>query len=86
MAQRFFAFLSKVDTALPAPFVARDIHAMIREVLDVEDPYKQQKMEANQKALELYPILKARIDASRDPFKRALKYAEIGRASCRERV
>jgi len=78
MAQEFFDMLANADTDKPTPYIARDFHAMIREYLNDEDPYKKQKEAGNKLALSLYPELKEKVEQSADPFNRALRYALAG--------
>ena len=53
------------------------MHRAIREALGV-DPYREIKDEYNQKALALYPSLRARIEESPDPLHTAVRLAIAG--------
>ena len=53
------------------------MHRAIREALGV-DPYRAVKDEYNQKAMALYPSLKARINANPDPLLTAVRIAVAG--------
>ncbi|MGM0531127.1 MAG: damage-control phosphatase ARMT1 family protein [Bacteroidota bacterium] len=75
LAKKFFSLLAKADTEKPTPYIARNIHAIIRESLGDPDPYKEEKHRNNEQALSLYNELKEKTNASNDPFNRALRYA-----------
>lgn len=78
LAKRFFGYVSQIPDDQPAPVIAREFHAMIRESLGVEDPYEEQKKQSNRLALELVPELKRKIVSASDPSDRALRYAIAG--------
>jgi uncharacterized protein with ATP-grasp and redox domains len=78
LAKSFFSYLSGIDTSLPTPYIARDIHAMIRNYLNNSDPYKEEKKENNTLILDVYDYLKERIHNAADPFKEALKLSIAG--------
>lgn len=78
LAKKFFSLLAEADTEKPTPYIAREIHAIIRESLGDPDPYKEEKHRSNKLALSLYNELKEKIEASDDPFNRALRYALAG--------
>ena len=50
----------------------------VREVTGVQDPYKDEKRDLNQAAMELYPKLKQTVAESDDPLHTALKIAAAG--------
>ena len=78
LAKRFFAYVSQIPGDQPAPVIAREIHAMIRESLGLEDPYEEQKQQSNRQALELVPELKRKIASASNPAELALRYAIAG--------
>jgi len=49
-----------------------------RDVMGVHDPYLHEKRSCNEKVMELYPELKARLDQSADPLADALLLAMAG--------
>ncbi len=78
LAKKFFSLLAEMDTEKPIPYIARNIHAIIRESLGNPDPYKEEKRQSNEMALSLYNELKDKINDSGDRFNRALRYALAG--------
>ena len=78
LAKKFFSLLAEADTEKPTPYIARNIHAIIRESLGNPDPYKEEKHRSNEQALSLYNELKEKTNTSNDPFNRALRYALAG--------
>ena len=78
LTQSFFSYLSEMDTSLPTPYVARDIHNMIRGYLNDPDPYKYEKKANNQLVLDVYDYLKDKVHNSPDPFLQALKLSIAG--------
>ncbi|MFP4620037.1 MAG: damage-control phosphatase ARMT1 family protein [Bacteroidales bacterium] len=78
MAKEFFSLLAEADTEKPAPYIARNIHAIIRQSLNNKDPYKEEKHQSNEQALSLYDELKEIINGSDHGFNKALRYALAG--------
>jgi hypothetical protein len=70
--------LREVDREVPPPLVARQVYAVVHEVLAAPDPYAQIKRECNARALELLPRLRAQVQAAADPFAAAVKVALAG--------
>jgi uncharacterized protein with ATP-grasp and redox domains len=68
----------KMDLCQSPPAMAQKIHHMIRKSTGVQDPYLQIKNRFNKMALEMYPELKERIEASADPFETAVRLAIAG--------
>ncbi|RLE39167.1 hypothetical protein DRJ12_00690 [Candidatus Acetothermia bacterium] len=54
------------------------VHRIVREVTGVPDPYEGVKQGSNDRALSLYPTLKAQVERSDDPLLAALKIAGAG--------
>lgn len=78
LAKKFFSLLAEADTEKPTPYIARNIHAIIRESLGNPDPYAEEKRQSNEMALALYSDLKQKVARSEDQFNRALRYALAG--------
>lgn len=64
-------------TATP-PEMARVIHQTIREVTGSDDPYRQVKERSNEKALELYSLMKELVATSGDPLLASCRLATAG--------
>ena len=65
-----------VDTMPPQ--MAQKIHRQVRRLSNNSDPYLPGKLEATQKALDLYPELKNRVAQSPDPLGTAVRIAIAG--------
>ena len=60
------------------PQVGRIIHRLIKEITGKDDPYQRVKRRYNEMALEMYPGLCERVQASEDPVLTAVKLAIAG--------
>ncbi len=76
--KEFFAYLSIIDENASAPKIARDIHAKFREILNNNDPYKEEKLFHNKSILNIYPELEKKVSESDNPFNTALRLAIAG--------
>lgn len=76
--KHFFEYMAQADFSRPSPEVARDVHAMIRDILQNDDPYQEQKQQANEQLLKQYERLKAQIQQAQDPKTTALRMAIAG--------
>ncbi|MDA3779136.1 MAG: ARMT1-like domain-containing protein, partial [Bacteroidales bacterium] len=76
--KEFFAYLSTIDENALAPKIARDIHAKFREILNNNDPYKEEKKFHNKSILNIYSELEKKVRESRNPFNTALRLAIAG--------
>jgi damage-control phosphatase, subfamily I len=70
--------ISDADYSLPPPVLAQQIHHELRTITGVADPYKKQKLEHNELALNLLPKLMQRIANSDDPLICAARFAVAG--------
>jgi damage-control phosphatase, subfamily I len=70
--------LSDVDFNQSPPALGREMHRIIRQVLDNPDPYKELKIEFNSLMLNYYPKLKDKVDNASDPFDLAVRLAIAG--------
>jgi len=60
------------------PEMAKEIHALVREISDAKDPYKQIKKNSNLLALKIYPKLKQEIKTSEDRLLTAVYFSIMG--------
>lgn len=68
----------KMDLRQSPPAMAQKIHRIIRKLTGVQDPYLQMKNRFNKLALQMYPELRERIEASNDPLETAIRLAIAG--------
>ncbi|MBN2367314.1 MAG: DUF89 family protein [Calditrichaeota bacterium] len=76
--RRFFTFLSQADYQQSPPALGREMHHIIREILQNPDPYREVKEKYNRMMLDLYPDFKEMITGASDPFDTALRLAVAG--------
>ncbi len=62
------------------PEIAGRVYARVREVTGIEDPYAAEKEDATRRALEIYPLLRERVEAAEDPLLAAIVLATAGNA------
>jgi uncharacterized protein with ATP-grasp and redox domains len=72
------AYLSQLDFKQSLPQMGREMHRLIRGVLNNPDPYFEIKRAFNQLMLEYYPGLKKLVEDAADPFLMALRLAIAG--------
>lgn len=60
------------------PEIAYRVHRIVRQKVDVDDPFRDAKSKSTQDALALYPKLKQRVAQSADPFDTAIRIAIAG--------
>jgi len=72
------SLISRMDLRQSPPAMAQKIHRLIRELTGVDDPCLQVKNRFNKLALEMYPELRKRVQASADPFETAVRLAIAG--------
>ncbi len=80
LMHRILRLLTEADWELPPPVIGRDVHRVIREMMDNPDPYKQAKTKDNESALRLFPRVEQAVAESDDPFEAATKFAIAGNA------
>lgn len=81
--------VARTDFDLPPPWVAQQIHRLLRGATGIADPYDQVKRHSNALVLDLFPELKERVEGSADPFATAVRLAIAGNVidfGCRTRV
>ncbi len=76
--QWFYRYLSSVDESTIAPKVSTEIFRYFREQQLDGNPYVKEKEQFNKALLSKYAGLKSDIEASPDPFDRAMRYALAG--------
>jgi len=70
--------LQTVSFDSPPPETSREVHHIIRQITDTEDPYRKVKYQANRTAEKLYPTLKKMVIDANDPLLMAIKLAIVG--------
>ncbi len=60
------------------PEMAQKIHRIIRQETNNSDPYKELKIQSNERALEIANIEKTTISESKSPFETAVRFAIAG--------
>jgi uncharacterized protein with ATP-grasp and redox domains len=70
--------LLESDWNLTPPELAHKVHGIVRSVTNENDPYKEVKKESNDLVLKMYPALKAKVEASKDPLRTAVRLAIAG--------
>ena len=70
LLRKLLTFLSEVRFDQSPPAMGRDLHRLIRETLDDEDPYREIKARYNQLMMDKYEDLKATVRESDNPFDR----------------
>jgi len=73
---RYLQAVSSFDN--PPPELSKEVHAIVRIMLNCKDPYKEVKKKSNEMAKEMYPQLKQIVEKSEDPLLMATKLAIIG--------
>jgi uncharacterized protein with ATP-grasp and redox domains len=68
----------EMDLDQPAPVMGQRIHRRLREIVGLEDPYRDAKDWQNRAALALLPELRVEIEAAADPLITALRLAVAG--------
>ncbi len=76
--RRVLQFLSTADYQKSPPALGREMHRLIRSILNNPDPYKDVKVKYNKLMLDMLPRLKAMVDNASDPFNTALRLAMAG--------
>ncbi len=71
-------FLKTVKLSDSPPMISRNMHVIIRKMLDDPDPYRKVKDKYNRLAMSMYPFLKEKVRNSRDPLLTAVRTAIAG--------
>jgi len=70
--------LHDADPTITPPEMGAQMHALIRELVDVEDPYQEEKKISTAEALSYYPSMKKKVERADDPFETAVRLAIAG--------
>ncbi len=70
--------LSKYDLSFEPPIIASDVYGSVSEIVQKEDLFEKEKKEAIKEALKFKPILKDRLNKSKDKLFDACKIAVAG--------
>ncbi|HHF56478.1 MAG TPA: DUF89 family protein [Thermoplasmatales archaeon] len=62
----------------PPPELSKEVHAIVRNMLNCKDPYKEVKKKSNEMAKELYSRLEQIVEEAKNPLLMATKLAIIG--------
>jgi uncharacterized protein with ATP-grasp and redox domains len=69
---------AEIDFNVPPPAMARELHARIRELTGIADPYRQVKDESTRFAMELLPALRHEVARAADPFETIVRLIIAG--------
>lgn len=78
IVREVFKWISEMDLAISPPALAMRIHARLREVCGVADPYAAEKKQHNELALKLIPAFRQQIATAEDPLLLAAHIAIAG--------
>ena len=70
--------ISQMDFQRSPVVMGRSIQRLIQQLTGVQDPYRQLKRKFNRLVLDLYPILKQRVNTAPDRFEAAARFALAG--------
>jgi len=70
--------LATLDFTQSPPLLGKEIHRIIREIINNPDPYKDLKEKFNSEMLKHYSKFKKQVNASSNPFDTALRLAIAG--------
>jgi hypothetical protein len=76
--REIIACASSMDPELPPPNYGREIHTLLKKLINDSDPYAEQKKKSNDAALSLVPEIKNILAQSKDPLKTALQISISG--------
>jgi len=77
-ALKFLSRYEKLDK--PPAYYAYFVQKIVKELTGLEDPFRELKKLANEKALALYPSLEESLKRVKDPLLYALKVSAVGNA------
>ena len=70
--------ISRMDFQRSPVVMGRSIQRLVQQLTGVQDPYAELKREFNRLVLEVYPMLKQRVNTATDPFEVAARLALAG--------
>ena len=78
VVRKVLALAKDLDMSQSPPVMGQKIHRVIRELVGVEDPYRDVKGQFNNVALQLYPEMRTCIMESKDGLETAVRLAIAG--------
>lgn len=78
LMRKLLAFLAETDYTLSPPVMGREMHRMIRQQLNIPDPYKDIKEKYNRMMLEHYTEFEKMVHDAKNPFDTAMRLAIAG--------
>lgn len=76
--REILTIISQIDFQRSPVVMGRSIQHLIQQLTGVHDPYKQLKRKFNRLVLDLYPMLKQRVNTAADQFEAASRLALAG--------
>ncbi|MBD3375366.1 DUF89 family protein [candidate division KSB1 bacterium] len=76
--RQLLGFLARTDYTQSPPAIGREMHRMIRTILEDPDPYQEIKKQSNEKMLGLYEEFKQRVKDSPNPLNTVMRLAIAG--------
>jgi len=73
--RRLLVRLAEVDYHIPPPAFGREMHRMIRRLVNDPDPYRSIKKNSNKRMLEMQQAFEEMVLTAKDPFDMALRLA-----------
>ncbi len=78
LMRKLLAFLAEADYTLSPPVLGREMHRMIRQQLNIPDPYRDIKEKYNRMMLDRFPEFEKKVEQAKDPFDSAMRLAIAG--------
>jgi len=78
VVREVLSLAADLDMSQSPPLIGQQIHRLIRELVGVEDPYREVKKRFNNAALKLYSKMRKYIIESTDPLETAIRLAIAG--------
>jgi uncharacterized protein with ATP-grasp and redox domains len=76
--RQVLAELGQIDLSWKPPQMGQRIHRLVRDVVGVEDPYRDVKRRFNNAALKVYSRMRQRVIESENPLEAAIRLAIAG--------
>ena len=76
--RKFLRLIAEANYQKSPPILGREMHRMIREQLNNDDPYEDIKKKNNKMMLDMYPEFEEMIERSTNPFDMAMRLAIAG--------
>jgi uncharacterized protein with ATP-grasp and redox domains len=76
--RKFLRLIAEADYQKSPPILGREMHRMIREQLNNDDPYEDIKKKNNKMMLDMYTEFEEMIERSSNPFDMAMRLAIAG--------